>query len=546
MTGLPATNTSWPPAPHDLVIDSCREAQAWWTGDPDLLQRFYGGGQTGAYDSVSHARSLRGRTRRAWDAWWGKLPSTTNPQKKLHVPVAADLGRIAASTLLSEPVTFTPADGELDAIGELCDDVLNTDDNYSRMLVAAESASMLSGVYGRVVWDKNVADHTWIDYVDADRAIPEFKWGKLIGCTFWTELDSDSDNVVLRHVEYYGKGFVEHALYEGTRDNIGRPVPLTEHSDTADLAQHVTEGNRITVGNVDDLLVEYFPNMRPNPLWRNEPALRHLGRSDLTIDVIRLLDAIDETWSSWMRDLDLGKARIIVSESLLTSRGPGKGAVFDTDQSIYSPVGGVFVKDGEESQLIQAEQFDIRVEEHRATFEALLRQVLGRVGYSPLTFGLADEVAATATEVGAKERDTNRTRDAKIRLWSGLSRLVTTQLRVDAALFSGQAPTEPIKVEWPDTNQATPREIAETADLLKRAEAASTKTRVQIVHPDWDDTQVDEEVARIQDESSAPISIIGPGESNFGAPAVDDDDQPADDDDPEGQPEEGEPAPFGQ
>lgn len=546
MTGLPAANSAWPPAPHDLVIDSCREAQAWWTGDPDLLTKFYGGGQVAAFDTTSANRSLTGRTKRAWNAFWGKLPATTNPPKRLHVPVAADLGRIAASTLLSEPVTFTAADGENKAIAELCDDVLNTDDNYSRMLVAAESASMLSGVYGRIVWDREVSDHTWIDYVDADRAIPEFRWGKLVGCTFWTELESDSDNVVYRHVEYYGKGYIEHGLYKGTRDKIGQVEPLTEHPDTADLANHIADGNRITVGGVDELLVEYFPNMRPNPLWRNEPALRHLGRSDLTIDVIRLLDAIDETWSSWMRDLDLGKARIIVSESMLTIRGPGRGTTFDTDQSIYSPVGGVFIKDGEESQLIQAEQFEIRVEEHRATFEALLRQVLGRVGYSPLTFGLSDEVAATATEVGAKERDTNRTRDAKIRLWSGLSRLATTQLRIDAALFGGQAPSEPIKVEWPDTNQATPRELAETTQLLHGAQAASTKTRVQINHPDWDDAQIDAEVALIEGEKNPPIAIIGPGESDFAAPGDDADEPTDDDDEPEDGPSGTTPPQFGQ
>ncbi|MDV6309916.1 phage portal protein [Gordonia amicalis] len=521
MTGLPAANTSWPPAPHDLVIDACKEAQAWWTGDPALLQQFYGGGQTAAYDTTSARRNTLGnRARRAIDAFWGRVPTTTNTPKKLHVPVAADLGRIAAHTLLSEPVTFTPADDEIDALGALCDDVLNTDDNYSRMLVAAESASMLSGVYGRIVWDASVDDHTWIDYVDADRAIPEFKWGRLVGCTFWTELDSGNSNIVLRHVEYYGKGFIEHALYEGTRDNIGRPVPLNEHSATEHLASMVSPESRIVVDGVDDLLVGYFPNMRPNPLWRNEPELRHLGRSDLTVDVIRLLDAIDETWSSWMRDLELGKARIIVSESLLTPRGPGKGTTFDTDHAIFSSVAGTFVKDGEEQQLIEAHQFAIRVDEHRATAEALLRQVLGRVGYSPITFGLSDEVAATATEVGAKERDTNRTRDAKIRLWSGLSRLATTQLRVEAAIFKGPAPSEPIRVEWPDTSQATPRELAETSQLLKAAQAASTKTLVQMNHPDWDDAQVDAEVALIQGETAPPVSIFGPSESSFGAPAA--------------------------
>lgn len=522
MTGLPAANSAWPPAPHDQVLEACRERQAWWAGDPYDLSRFYSGS-----DGATSPTANRSRVRRAWNAFWGREMPTLNPPKRLHVPVAADIGRIAASTLFSEPVTFRAADEELDGVQELIDDVLNIDDVYSRLLVAAESASMLSGTYGRVVWDRAIDDeHTWIDYVDADRAIPEFRWGRLVAVTFWTELDHDGgENVVLRHLEHYRKGAIEHALYRGSRDNLGQAVPLTEHPDTEALGASLRDGTILELG-VDELAAEYFPNMRPNPQWRNEPALRHLGRSDLTVDVIRLLDAMDETWSSWMRDLDLGKARVFVSESLLTRRGAGKGATWNSDAAVFSPIGET-VKDGEVTSLIQAEQFQIRVDEHQRTFEGLLRQAISRVGYSPITFGLQDEVAATATEVDAKERDTNATRSAKIRLWSGLSRLATTQLRIDAHLFNGAAPSEPIEIEWPDTHQESPKATAETAEILQRAKAASIKTRVQMIHPDWDDKQVETEVALIQDEDTAPISIMGPGEADFGG------DQPADE--PEGE-----------
>lgn len=528
MSGLPAVNSPWPPKPHDQVLDACRERHAWWGGDPYDLARYY----TGSAGNVTNAPN-RSRVKRAWNAFWGRAQPTLNPPKRLHVPVAADIGRIAASTLLSEPVTFRPAEGELDAVGALVDDVLNIDENYSRMLVAAESASMLSGVYGRIVWDRELDDHTWIDYVDADRAIPEFRWGRLTGATFWTELDCDDDSIVLRHVESYRKGAIEHSLYQGSRDNIGRPIPLTEHDATAWLAEHLDGGTVISLG-VDELGAEYFPNMRPNPQWRNEPALRHLGRSDLTVDVIRLLDAMDECWSSWMRDLDLGKGRVFVSEELLRTAGTGRGMMFDSDHAIYSPIGSA-VKDGEAISLIEAQQFEIRVDEHQRTFEGLLRQAISRVGYSPITFGLQDEVAATATEVDAKERDTNSTRSAKIRLWSGLSRLSTTQLRVEAALFgSGAAPTEPLEVEWPDTHQESPRAIAETAQILQNAKAASTKTLVRMVNPDWDDEQVDAEVALIEEASAPPVSIMGPSESSFGDQGQQqaDDGKPVEDDEP--------------
>ncbi|MEV6199277.1 hypothetical protein AB0M64_04820 [Streptomyces sp. NPDC051771] len=47
------------------------------------------------------------------------------------------------------------------------------------------------------------------------------------------------------------------------------------------------------------------------------------------------------------------------------------------------------------------------------------------------------------------------------------------------------------------------QQTATTLDLLKRAEAASTKTRVKILHPDWDDGAVQTAVAAILAETGA-------------------------------------------
>ena len=42
-------------------------------------------------------------------------------------------------------------------------------------------------------------------------------------------------------------------------------------------------------------------------------------------------------------------------------------------------------------------------------------------------------------------------------------------------------------------------ERAQTANLLAAASAASTDTLVRMIHPEWEDEQVDEEVAKIED-----------------------------------------------
>lgn len=519
MTGLPADGSDWPPRPYDKVLAACAEGQVWWEGDPSKLAAFYGG-QAG--DALAKAR-----VRRTWQAakaaWWGKpRPTGASAPKRLHVPIAADLCRVSANTLFGSPVTFfDPAEDA--RLTERIDTILNTPETYSRLLVAAESAAALSGVYGRVVWDDEVDDHTWIDWVDADRAVPTFRWGKLIGVTFWTDLDSDDDRIVYRHLEHYGKGVIEHGLYRGTKEKLGVKVDLNARPETEGLAEVVHTG-------VDDVAARYMPHHRPNPAWRGEPALKPLGRPDLSVDVIHLMDAIDETWSSWMNDLVIGRGRIMVSENLLTQRGPGQGTQFDTDRTIFSPVGNPVNNDGMTS-LIQAQQFDIRVTEHEQTFSSLLRRVISRAGYSPLTFGLQDEVATTATEVDAKERDTNATRSARIRLWSGLAELATIQLRIDALIFrQSPEPTETITVDWPAMHQESERQRAETVQLWEGARAASAHTKVAMLHPEWDDARVAEEVKLIAGEQSLPVSIIGPDEADFTDPEPLD---PGDDDQPE-------------
>ena len=532
MTGLPANNTDWPPAPHDQVVSACQERQVWWEGDPDKLVAFYARGHgTGASPS-----GIRQRVRGAIDGFWGRPRPTTGAPKRLHVPVAADIGRIAASTLFSEPVTFSDPAGDK-AVQDVIDAILNTNETYSGMLIGAESASMLSGVYGRIVWDKNIRDHTWIDWVDADRAIPTFKWGQLTACTFWTELDGSDDNTVWRHVEHYStagkQGRIDHALYKGKRDNIGQAVTLNEHPDTEALIKGLDQNSGYTVPADSGLLVEYMPNWRPNPQWRNAPELKYLGRSDLTRDVLHLLDACDEAWSSLIRDLDLGRGRVFVSDTLLTSTGVGRGTTFDLDQAIFSKVGTASDK-GAMTTVMEAQQFDIRVTEHLQIFDGLLRRAISRAGYSPITFGLQDEVAATATEVSAKERDTNSTRSAKTRLWA-LSRLATTQLHVESAIFNTKSPSEPIQVDWPDTHQESTKQRAETVQLLMQAEAASVETRVRMVNPDWDDEQIMDEVDKIVNDR-APVAVNFPGESE--QPPLD---GPADD--PEGEQPDTDPFP---
>jgi A118 family predicted phage portal protein len=317
---------------------------------------------------------------------------------------------------------------------------------------------------------------------------------------------------VLRHLERHevegGQGAILHGLYDGTRQSLGRTVPLTEHPATAGLVDGLVDGNRKPTG-IGQLTAEYVPNMRPNRTHRGSD----LGRSDYqgTLD---LHDALDETWTSWMRDLRLGRGRLVVPSSYLQTLGRGKGAEFDADREVYAalempPTGSAG------GANLTLTQFEIRVEQHSQTAQELVSRIVAVAGYSGQTFGLAGDVAATATEVTARERKSFITRDKKQRYWRpGLGRMGEVLLQLDVALGlapQGVVPGRPT-VEFGDSVSEDPKDVATTLDLLHRAAALSTQTKVERLHPDWTPETVAEEVARIHAEQgmAVPDVVDGP------------------------------------
>jgi hypothetical protein len=354
-----------------------------------------------------------------------------------------------------------------------------------------------------------------------DAAVPEWSWGRLSAVTFWREIGRTGKTVV-RHLERHEPGLVLHGVYEGDTETLGRVVPLTDYPDTAGLAPGLVNGNEIRTGADGRLTAVYVPNMRPNRVWRTVPTAANLGRSDFA-GVEALMDALDLTYSSWMRDVELGKARLIVPrEYLRPGGGPGQGASVDLDQEVYeginvmgSDTGGVELKEV---------QFEIRVEQHQATITDLKTSIVTAAGYSAQTFGLAaDGTAVTATEVAAKQRRSLITRDRKTRYWRpAIGDLYEMLLWVDRALFGTPVVPQRPAIDWPDAVSVDPLAQAQTLQALATAEAISTWQKVKTLHPDWDDPAVQKEVDRIREDTGA--AVTDPGTFTGGPPP----DQPPD------------------
>ncbi|WP_435110172.1 phage portal protein [Nocardiopsis synnemataformans] len=520
---LPDSSVPWPPKDTDLPRAYYDEYGAWYGGSAEELSAVYGGGGSRFrhFPTPRPAQYRGGVVGTAARFWWGRPPNPEQMPARIHVPIAGDIASTNAELLFGEAPTLT-AEGT--ATQERLDMLMSEGGLGAVLLEAAEVASPYGGVYLRASWDKQVADHVLADAIIPDCAAPEWRAGRMVGVTFWRVLEERDDGRVWRHLERHEPGRVYHGLYEGSRDELGRKLPLGDRPETKPFAVDAEGG--ITTG-ATGLAVVYVPNIRPNRLMRGSP----LGRSDYQ-GAEQLMDALDEAYSSWMRDVRLAKARLIVPDSYLDTHGRGQAATFDLEREVYAQLKGLQGGGDKFTDLIKEVQFDIRVDEHERTVEHLLQQIVRSAGFSAQTFGESGDLAVTATEVQHRERRTYATRDRKIGYWRPeLARFAQVLLEIDQAQCGAKVTPQRPTVDWPDGVQDAPEATARTVELLTRARAASDEVKVRIVHPDWDDDQVLEEVAKIQKENPIVDPMAAAG--LVGGQDPDEDDTPPEDTPPE-------------
>jgi hypothetical protein len=508
---MPEFSGAWPPKPWDEAAKQWDTYTAWWSSDIEALEGIYSDPTYIPPRPSQLSHGLRGRLARFW---FGR--PMLQDQKRLHVPAPADVATASADLLFGQPPSWLFSEGDatdVEGAQERLNDIMDDADTVAVFLEGAETGAALCGTYYRLVWDKSFCDKVMISVVPPDAAIPVWRYGKLAEVTFWTIVAEDKRGV-WRHLEHHSPGAIEHRLYLGDKGLIGREMDLTDLPVMKWAADIVDENSTVKTG-LDRLTAAYVPNVKPARRWRNDPLLAPLGRSDFE-GVEHLFDALDEAWSSWMRDIDLAKARLFVSQEALEDNGPGKGSTWDPEQQIFTPVpgAGLLPEDGP-NQLVQAQQFAIRVEEHERTCDKLLKQILRACGYSSADFDDADSAAITATEVSARQGKSNSTRSRKILYHqSALQPLARTAVLLDGIVWERGdfgLKKDP-EMKFPVRSDQDPVQLSTTISNLRAARAASTETLVRMYNPNWSNDEIDEEVRKIMDEDRMQVPDHLPGE----------------------------------
>lgn len=535
-------STPWPPPDIAPYVKDQGAWAAWWSGDTEkLAETTQGGGTTGR-------RSFWGRRKTG--------PDATRATAHLHATLAADIASTSADLLFGEPPSLLVPDvglaraherrgngrptdpnaGELApwpdadlstadvvAAQDRLDDLADTLGLANKMLEGAEIAAATGGVYLRPMWDKSAADHPLLTVVDPNMAVPDFRYGMLVAVTFVEEVHREGagNDVVWRHLERHEAGVILHGLYVGSGSTLGRQVSLTDHPATKAFMPAVEIPVEVTGGKAG-IMPRFVPNVLPNRKRRTKP----IGRSDYA-GCEGFLDALDEAWTSWMRDLRLGQARLIVPDEFLspvgsrptserqfsgygTTGGPGAARGFDVDSELLT---GLNIADlSEISDPITKVQFDIRVEQHERTTVALTEHIISTAGYSPQTFGLQIEGRAeSGTALRIRERKTWRTQGRKQRYWAPeLSSTGETLLALDRVVFGRRTPIARPHIGWAELAD-DPQGTAQWVNTLATARAASIETRVRLAQPGLDDDQIAQEVARIKAEDGMGLPDPTPG-----------------------------------
>ena len=425
---------------------------------------------------------------------------------KVHVPVAADIAAVSANLLFAEEPFFTTYDESTEESEnnqqKRLDELVQKNNIHGKLNEGAESCAALGDVYLKLNWRKDnpLVDYPVMTVVHGDSAWPEFLLGVLQGIHFFTVLKRDiKTQKVTRVYELYQPGKITMAIFEGDTTTLGQDVSDTE------LSKYGFE--REIKPPVDDMLAVHIPNMKPNRMFVD----LDLGRSDF--DELRdAMDSLDEAYSSWMRDVRLGKGRTIVPAEYLKRKpqemleGLAASASWEFDPEIESYVALDMQDANGNTPGITLQQFNIRSGEHAATCMDLLRNIVSIAGYAPQTFGMdISGMAQSGTALHIREKKSYDTRGKKQTYWKApLEQIMTAMIHLDNALWpdKGSDADDQVKVKFADGAANDITTMAGAVQMMVAANAASMLTRLQMLHPDWTRKQLNDEIARIDEENT--------------------------------------------
>jgi len=218
-------------------------------------------------------------------------------------PLAPNIAAAYGSLLFGRAPRSTPAnDADADLIRDLTD-------SWAEELPAAEETCTSEGeVWWRL---RTVPDlpHPVLSWHSRLDVVPLLAGRTVTAVAFVDKLDAPNagNRLVYRHVELHGRGVVINLLFRGREGQLGEPIALDQHPETADLAEMWETG-------VDELLAGRVVNR-----WGRKPKV---GVSMFN-GVWTWFLTLNEAATIGRENLRLtGKKRVVVPKSAVSEPRP--------------------------------------------------------------------------------------------------------------------------------------------------------------------------------------------------------------------------------
>jgi len=480
---------TWPP--QNILYSKIQEHSAWYSGSAEIIANYYA--------MVVNQSFLETPMQLTKESFWGRQIKNQG-EVFVHVPVANDISETSANLLFSEMPNIRI--GEIKENKEdqkTLDKMLTENGFFRKLLEAAEVASAIGGVFIKIAWDKELSEYPIPVIWQADQAIPTFKFGMLDSVIFWENVKVEKEKY-WRVLEEYSKGMINYKLYKGTADRLGFEVKLDEIEETKGIVPNVA--------TPDILAAVYVPNILPNKLNRSS----YIGRSDY-MGIEGLMDALDEVFSLWSREITLAQAKILLPESYLrTIKGDAK---FNPDTMIYV---GLDVDPTSDNKTITPQQFSIRADQYEKTALNYLERIVTSAGYSPQSFGLSIQGRAeSGLALQLRERKSFATKAKKEIYWdSAIKHIIKCMMVIYKSELNGSInPDLDVNVSFNDGIMNNMKETADAVNVISTAIAASVETKVRMLHPDWNEEEIQTEVELVKNENNVGITLTNPDVNSF-------------------------------
>lgn len=399
----------------------------------------------------------------------------------LITPVPRMISRASANMLYGEPPEIST---ENDSDQARYDFIVDENGLTAELVRGALMSSSEGDVWGRVIVRPDILDCPIIDFSSRRNVIPEFSGRFLTAATFvheWTEGYTE----VFRLFERHSAGAVDHVLYKGTSVSLGDKINLNAYGRTQGMPERVLTG-------IPTPLVQFIPNSVDSDPTRGYSDYRGLEQRFLSLNAAETVGHNNV--------LLTGQKRAMIDSAYTQNGGVPKGDTFLIRRADDAMAGD------SKSKGIDVLEYTFEATELVAWVDHIVDISLTAAGIAPQLVGRSvDGGAISGTALKLKAAHSLLEASGKGRHFDrGLKKLLRYAAIIDSRRTTEggfgrkwSAPDELVTIERADPMPRDDMEAAQILVLLTNAEAVSTEEKVRLVHPEWDEDQVQEEVQKL-------------------------------------------------